>query len=572
MVAWAPRSVPGADHLLTANHLSRSTFDQGISLVELFFSDVPAPISPCYNKSRMIPCKKKLALLVALPLLLLLTPPGARCQAPPERSHQERFAPAAQTMEKAESELTAKLEANPKDAALLSSRGLLRLQLNKQSEALTDLQQAAQVAPTSAQFEINLAYGLLLNLKFKESITEARKAVTLEDRSYAAHGLLGRALLAGGGSSKEAIEQLQRSLELDPGQTDLRFELVNALRQEKDFPAAGVQLRILKDELPPGDARLEYAQGMLSADLGYPEAAVASFRRALQLNPNSQIVRQDLGAALVRTGKWSEAAEVLGPLATSQPSSYQVVYLNALALQNSQHSKKAEAEARRALVLDANSVDARVLLGLALSSQNRYDEAIRELARAAEIAPDSFDAQFYLGRTKYARSDTAGASAALQKAVRLRPEDSEARFLLGTILEVSGDREGAIQQYKELQRISPKDARGYLGLGEILGKSGEIEDALVQLRKARELDPSSFEANMSLGRMLAKAGKIEESIGFLREAAKESPESPEVHYQLALSLQRAGRKAEAAKEFGEVDRLNSKRRGTAGMGMENSKP
>jgi tetratricopeptide (TPR) repeat protein len=543
-----------------------------LALAELFFSVLSALIPPCYNKCRMKSCKNKLALLSALPFLGLLTPEGTKCQNPPERSHQERFAPAAQSMEKAESELTAKLEANPKDAALLSSRGLLRLQLSKQSDALADLQEATQVAPTNAQFEINLAYGLLMNLKFKESVAEAQKAVALEDRSYAAHGLLGRALLASGGPAKEAIEQLQRSLELYPNQTDLRFELVNALRQEKDFPVAGVQLRILKDQLPPGDARLEYAQGMLSADLGYPQAAVASFRRALELNPGSQVVRQDLGAALIRTGKWSEAAEVLGPLAASQPNSYQVAYLNALALQNSQHSKEAEVEARRALALDANSADAHTLLGLTLSSQSRFDEAITELTRAVEIAPDSFDAEFYLGRTRYARSDTAGAAAALQKAVSLRPEDPEARFLLGTILEVSGEREGAIRQYKELQRISPNDARGYLGLGGILGKGGELEEALVQLRKARALDPSSFEANMDLGRTLAKAGKVEESIEFLREAAKKSPDSPEVHYQLALSLQRAGRRAEAAKEFAEVDRLNRQRRGESGMGIGNPKP
>jgi tetratricopeptide (TPR) repeat protein len=520
----------------------------------------------------MTPRHNNIGLLLRLLLVGSLVPAETRCQSTAERSHQERFAPAAKSLEKADNELTAKLEANPKDAALLSSRGLLRLQLNKQAEALADLRKAAEAAPTNAQFEINLAYGLLVNGRFKESITEARKAVALEDRSYAAHALLGRALLASGGPSKEAIEQLQRSLDLYPDQTDLRFELVNALRQEKDFPAAGVQLRILKDSLPPGDARLEYTQGMLSADLGYPEAAVASFRRALQLNPGSQIVRQDLGVTLVRIGKWSEAAEVLGPLAMAKANSFQLAYLNALGLQNSQHSIEAEAEARRALALDANSADAHTLLGLTLSSQGRYDEAISELARAAEIAPDSFDAQFYLGRTRYARSATAGAAAALQKALSLRPEDPGARFLLGTILEVSGDRDGAIQQYKELQRTHSNDARGYLGLGGILAKGGELDEALVQLRKARELDPSSFEVNMSLGRTLAKAGKIEESIGFLQEAAKASPESPEVHYQLALSLQRAGRKAEAAKEFAEVDRLNRQRRGEGGMGMGNSKP
>ena len=475
-------------------------------------------------------------------------------------------------MEKAESELNAKLQANPKDAAVLSSRGLLRLELNRPDDALRDLHKAVEAAPSSAQFEINLAYGLLLSQQLQASVAEARRAVELEEGSYAAHALLGRALLAAGGSSKEGMAQLERSLELNPDQTDLRFELVNALRREKDFPAAGVQLRILKDELPPGDVRLEYAQGMLSADLGYPEAAVVNFRRALQLNPGSEIVRQDLGAALVRVGQWSEAAEVLGPLGKSQPNSYQVAYLIALALENSRHAKEAEAEARRAVALDTRSADAHTLLGLTLSSQDRYDEAISELTRAADLAPDSFDAEFYLGRTRYARSDTAGAAAALRKAVSLRPEDPEARFLLGTILEVGGDSEGAVQQYKELERISPNDARGFLGLGGILSKSGDIAEALEQLRRARELDKSGFEANMALGRTLAKAGKVEESIVFLEQAAKQSPESPEVHYQLALSLQRAGRKAEAAKQFAEVERLNRKRRGEAGMGTGHSKP
>jgi tetratricopeptide (TPR) repeat protein len=475
-------------------------------------------------------------------------------------------------MEKAENELTAKLAADPKDASLLSSRGLLRLQLGKGPESIADLRMATEVSPANAQLHINLAYGLLLNQKLGESIAEAQKALALKDKSYAAHALLGRALIARGGDSEVAIEHLQKSLDLYPEQTDLRFELVNALRKQKDFPAAGVQLRILKDQLPPGDARLEYAQGLLSADLGYPRAAAASFRRALESNPNSLTVLQDLGAALVRMGKWSEAASVLAPLAVARPDSFLVAYLNALALQNSQHSKDAEIQARRALALDSHSSDAYTLLGITLSSQGRFDEAINELSRAVEIDPNSFDAELYLGRSRYARSDTAGAAAALRRAVSLRPDDSEARFFLGTVLEVAGDQDGATRQYQELQRVSPNDPRGYVGLGGILGKAGKNEEALEQLRKARELDPASFETNMALGRLLAKTGNLDESIRCLQEAAKQSPESPEVHYQLALSLQRAGRKVQAAKEFAEVDRLNRERRGAAGMGTGSPKP
>jgi len=552
--------------------LTCSSSARAVALAEIFLASRKGLFSTCYNEDGMTLCEKRSLRHIAPVLLALIAPLCAQSQTPAELSHQERFAPAARSLQKAESELTAKLAADPKDASLLSSRGLLRLQLNKSPEGIADLRMATEVAPTNAQLRINLAYGLLLNQKLEESIAEARKALALEDKSYAAHALLGRALIASGGDSKEANEHLQKSLDLYPDQTDLRFELVNALRKQKDFPAAGVQVRILKDQLPPGDARLEYAQGLLSADLGYPEAAAASFRRALQSNPSSLTIRQDFGAALVRMGKWNEAASVLGPLAVARPNSTLVAYLNALALQNSEHSKEAEAEARRALVLDSNSADAHTLLGITLSSQGRFDEAIGELSLAAEIDPNSFDAELYLGRSRYARSDTAGAAAALQKAVSLRPEDTEARFLLGTVLEVAGNQNGAIAQYQELQRISPNDPRGYVGLGGILGKTGKNEEALIQVRKARELDPANFETNMALGRLLAKTGNLEESIRYLQEAAKQSPQSPEVHYQLALSLQRAGSKAEAAKEFAEVDRLNRERRGAAGMGMDTPRP
>jgi tetratricopeptide (TPR) repeat protein len=554
--------------------LTRFSSARAVALAELFLALGKGLFPPCYNEDGMTLCEKRSLQHIAPLLLALIAPPCALSQTTGDRelSHQERFAPTSKSIEKAESELSAKLAADPKDASLLSSRGLLRLQLSKGPEGIADLRMATEVAPVNVQLHINLAYGLLLNQKLEESIAEDRKALALEDKSYAAHALLGRALVANGGDSKEATKHLQRSLDLYPEQTDLRFELVNALRKQKDFPAAGVQLRILKDQLPPGDARLEYAQGLLSADLGYPEAAAASFRRALQSNPNSLTIRQDFGAVLVRMGKWSEAASVLGPLALARPDSPLVAYLNALALQNSQHSKEAEAEARRSLALDSNSADTHTLLGITLSSQGRIDEAISELNRAVEIDPNSFDGELYLGRSRYARSDTAGAAAALQKAVSLRPQDAEARFFLGTVLEVAGDQDGATTQYQELQQISPNDPRGYVGLGGIFGKTGKNEEALAQLRKARELDPANFETNLALGRLLAKTGNLEESIQFLQEAEKQSPQSPEVHYQLALSLQRAGRKAEAAKQFAEVDRLNRERRSTTGMGMDAPRP
>jgi tetratricopeptide (TPR) repeat protein len=496
-----------------------------------------------------------------LRLMAFLLAAGALySQEKPEASHRERFAPSSQTLQKAEEQFNAKLLANPDDARLLSDRGLERLDANRIEQALADLRHAVELRPSEAKFHVNLAYGLLFSGHTDQGIAEVRKALLFDEKNPAAHALIGRSLASTDTSIKEGIEHLQRSLSLNPDQPNLRFELATALRRSGDYGAAGVQIRILKDLVPPGDSRLEFAQGMLSADLGYPEAAAASFRRALTANPNLVAARQNLGAALVSMGKWEDAANVLEEAAKGQPNSFTVAYMHALALENARHSKEAETEARRALTINQGSSDARTLLGIALMSQARYAAAMAELSQAAASQPASFDTQFYLGRARYALNDTAGSAQALGEAVKLRPEDADARFFLGTVLEVSGDKDGAIQQYRELQRLRPQDRRGYTGLGSILSKYGQNDEALEQLRHAHEVSPNDFETNMALGRLLAKMGHVEESIPPLQEASQQRPESPEVHYQLALSLQRVGRRNDAAREFGEVERLNRARR------------
>jgi tetratricopeptide (TPR) repeat protein len=509
-------------------------------------------------------------------------------QEKPEASHRERFAPREQNLTKAEQDFDAKLANHPDDAHLLSDRGLLRLETKRTGDAIADLQKACQLLPSDAQMHVNLAYGLLVSGHNSEAVDEASKALSIDANHAAAHALLGRTLIGSDDTIKNGIEHVQRSLEIFPDQASLRFELINALRKTRDYAAAGIQLRILKDSLPPDNVRLEHTQGLLFADLGHPEAAAASFRRALARDPDfarafspDLMIRraftpdpaflpmwQDLGAALVRLGKWDEAAGALGGVARARPDLFQVAYLNALALQNSGNTKSAEDEARRAVALNQKSADAHTLLGITLSSQSRFKEAIAELERAVALDPGSFDAQLYLGRARYGLSDASGAAQALQQAVKMRPADPEARFLLGTVLEIAGDKDGAIAQYRELQSVNPQDPRGYLGMGSLLSKYGQNTEAIEQLERARSLDPQNFETNMALGRLLAKTGKFEESIPWLEQASHERPDSPEVHYQLALSLQRAGRAEQASHEFAEVERLNQQRR----SGQENPHP
>ena len=476
----------------------------------------------------------------------------------PEASHQLRFATPRERLQRAEHGADLLLRTHPGDAAALGDRGLARLRLGKNDAAINDLRRATALNPRSSDIQANLAYALWTLGRTPEALDSAQRSLVLNPNNISAHATLGRILLYNQEKAAEAVPHLQRALDLDPEESDLRFDLFNAFRQTHDLGAAGMQIKLLKLLSPPQDPRVLYAEGLLLAEAGNPDAAARRYQQALAANPSFVPARQDLGVAFTQLGRWPEAVAVLAPLTQQQPTSYPVAYLYALALHNA-HQDHAEAEAMRALALAPRSAEAHTLVGIIQSSRGDHTHAVVSLRRAIQLDPKNFDAQFYLGRDLYALSEMAAASQAFQSAVALRPEDPQPRFFLATALEAAGLKDDAISQYRNLVQRRPDDPRGYIGLGVILSKYGQDQEALRMLQRAHELEPHGYESSLALGRMLLKNG-AEESIGLLRDAVSLQPDSPEAHYQLGLGLKRFGKSIEADREFATVQRLNQAHR------------
>ncbi len=508
-------------------------------------------------------------------LLLLAGFVPAHAIQEPEKPHRQRFSGRQIQDALSESEHNARLQTDPQNQDALRERGLARLRLGRREEALADLTQAASLPAASADSAAALAYAYLSLDRLPEATQAARGALVKDPTHAGAHFYLGRILKARG-ETREAITHLEKAAERNPEDVDVQFELFAAYRLVTDVDQSARQLSLLRMLLPQNHPGILYAEGLLQADLGNLEIAVIRFRRALDINPRLDTVRQDLGVALTHAGRWPEALEVLAPLTQSQPRSFAAAYFHALALQNSQRGADAEAEARRALALRPGSADAHALLGIILAGKGAHNDALEVLTRAAHLDPKNFDAQFYLGRARYALRDLPGSRDAFRVALEVRPDDVEARFFLATVLEAAGEKDPALAEYRELIARRPQDARGYIGLGAVLAKYGQVEEALAQLQRAREIAPQDFEAALAFGRLLVKEGRIEEGVLRLQEAVALAPNSAEAHYQLGLGLQRAGRSDDARREFAAVDRLNRERRSaSSGMGQpatEEKKP
>ncbi|MBI3651265.1 MAG: tetratricopeptide repeat protein [Acidobacteria bacterium] len=490
--------------------------------------------------------------------ILMLCAAIAEAQNVATPSHIERFSTTKDRAERDEAETSAKLHSTPNDDAALSLRANARMRLGRYAEAYEDLRRAVQLKPLNAEYQASLGYTLYKLGRPQEALAMERAAVKLDDKNFTANFQLGRFLLLSGEAKNlpEAATLLRRALELDPRRSEVRFDLLTAYRLLGDLPNAIAQLNLLQDARP-ADARVIYADALLASDRGDMKTAISSFQQALAKDPNLFGAWQDLGIAYLKQNQWPQAVETFAELAKRRSDSVEAAYLYALSLHNTGRSAEAEREVRRALRMDAGAAAAHTLLGIILASRGGADnEAIEALTQATALDANSFDAQFYLGRVQYATKDYAAAAKALRAAVQLNPKNAEARFFLGTVLEANGDADEAFVEYQELVQLAPASAQGQTGLGALLVKQGKLDEAISALQKAIALDAKSFEAHWALGRAFLLKENYAAAINTLTEAVALLPDRADAHFQLGQAYQRAGRKAEAAREFETVKRIN----------------
>lgn len=353
-----------------------------------------------------------------LAIALMLASVAASALGQKEPSHVDRFARPQVRYQRAIEQASQALRNNPKDTQSLINRGTALVHLGELKAGVKDLRDAVALEPDTAEANAHLAYGLWLSGQLSEALTVAQKAMAENPNLASAQYDVGRLMVLTGGDAKEAADHLQNAFILNPQQTEILLDLLEAYRMAGDVEQAQFQLRLMHSFLPPEDPKLLYAQGLVASDQGHAELAINYFRRAVMAGPDLAPARRDLGISLAKAGQWQEAADTLGPLAAQEPYSFSTAYFHALALQNAHHPAEAEKEARRAITLNPESPDAYTLLGIVLSATKAYTDAVSALENAVALDPRNFDAQFYLGRARYALRGSPGRAPSLSGCLR----------------------------------------------------------------------------------------------------------------------------------------------------------
>ena len=484
-------------------------------------------------------------------------------------------------------------------------------------EAVRELERAVALAPNSvkALFNLAVAYGASPSHGAPKEIEQLRKVIALSPTFARAHVALGKSLLQSG-QVPDAILALQEGARLEPQNGEAHYQLGLALARAGRKEEASAELQKGRDLVGADDrsqnASLNIAERRAALDKGDLEHAVAEFRRAIKLQPDSAEAHRYLGAALekqgdpaaaaasyrkavelnpadlaakqsverltappprsdsvmdvatfevfIRQGKFKEVEPLLADYVAAHPDSSWGWY----ALGYSQFAQQKIGESIRSLAksleLDIRNAEAHKILGRDLMMIGRFDAAQLEFEQGIRYQPDSAELHYNLGKLLSIQDNWAPARKAFEDALRIDPSYVEALDALGLALEALGDDAGAVARYEKA--IALNDARhgtfesAHVNLSAYYNRTGNPDRALVYARKALELDPASDRALFQKARADERQGRLDDAIEALNRAIKINPRASSYYYVLAGVYRRIGWMDESRKALDMFKRLD----------------
>ena len=223
------------------------------------------------------------------------------------------------------------------------------IQEDRHDEAIAHCQHILKHYPKHIQTYCLLGEACLEKEMFRESIEFFQRALGADPENFVARVGLG-IIYGGQGSLPEAIWQLERAFELEPGNAEVRQEL-QRLYAQRD----GKEKQRLK--LTRG------ALGRLYARNGLYERAIAEFQNVLRQDPHLPDVRVALIEALWREGRRLEAVESCLELLDTLPNCLKANLVLAEVWLRGGHEDAGAERLKLAQALDPENLIAQEMMG-----------------------------------------------------------------------------------------------------------------------------------------------------------------------------------------------------------------
>ncbi|MCP4684133.1 MAG: tetratricopeptide repeat protein [bacterium] len=242
-----------------------------------------------------------------------------------------------------------------------------------------------------------------------------------------------------------------------------------------------------------------YVNGLLYEGIGDLRNAAASYRKALQVYPDSYEIGFALAEIAYRMRQPDQALEVLEQIALK---TVDVFRLEGACYQQTGDERAAKDAYLNAIALDSTQENAYIFLAGYYRRRNNLDST----------------AWTY------------------HQLIRMQPENYELRNELGKMLALGGRPEEAKTVFRESLAMNPSidNVAAYLSLSELYELTEQVDTAKVVLKEGLEVSPDNMMLNRAVVRLYLEADSVLGAIPYVRSLAEAAPQDADASRRLAI--------------------------------------
>ena len=309
--------------------------------------------------------------------------------------------------------------------------------------------------------------------------------------------------------------------------------------------------------LKPDSVEAHANLGAALAVVGQLDDAIAEDNLALEANAQNEAVRRNLAKAYFQKGDLNSARLQLEALHTANPSDLQTAILLAYTYNKLNREADAVSVLKPLEPGHENDFQFEYVYAFALIGSGDYADGIpmmEKLAKANKSAP----AWLAAGSARFSRTEMNEARNDLDAAVQLDPKLPGAQTMAGQARYAVLDKAGAALAFEAALRQDPMDFVANRDLGAIKLEQGDAGNARPLLELALQMHPTDPLTRMEMAKLEDQAGQYAKAAAILEEVIKADPKWPDPHWVLAQVYSELNRPEDARRERGIAHGLQPK--------------
>ncbi|ELS03825.1 mannosyltransferase OCH1-like enzyme [Xenococcus sp. PCC 7305] len=310
------------------------------------------------------------------------------------------------------------------------------------------------------------------------------------------------------GDHQLALNTFQKAIKIEPRNTKVKLELAAEQLHYGQIKECSQNIQEVL-AINPNHEIAFVKQGELNRSQNKRRKALASFQKALDLNPQSFLANFNVAVELRELGALKRAEQhFIQALEYNANHFHTLIHMGILQRKKQRYNLALE-YFQKAITIEPTKIEPYLSRLDILCHRKQFKKAKNQINQLLENFPNSISALLKAGVTYRQLGDRKAALNTFQEAIKLAPNNQNIKLELSAEQFYQGQIEECRKNIQEILEINPKQGGAIIRLGELYRKENNRPKALASFQKALDLNPQSFLANFNVAVELRELGDFE---------------------------------------------------------------